>query len=141
MELVRAAMDDIEAELHRPRYQCAAGQAPGGKAARLMRIPVASEQVERCKHIDSVIGCADGAAPVPWLICANYFMARLNRKHEAALLEALQQDGVDMLSEPQFARYNGPFTPWFMRRNEIIIPVTYPIVDDTRTTARLVSSR
>ena len=26
--------------------------------------------------------------------------------------------------EPVWARYNAPFTPWFMRRNEILIPVT-----------------
>lgn len=25
--------------------------------------------------------------------------------------------------EPVWARYNAPFTPWFMRRNEILIPV------------------
>lgn len=26
--------------------------------------------------------------------------------------------------EPVWARYNSPFTPWFLRRNEILIPVT-----------------
>jgi hypothetical protein len=25
--------------------------------------------------------------------------------------------------EPVLARYNPPFTPWFMRRNEVLIPV------------------
>lgn len=29
--------------------------------------------------------------------------------------------------EPVWARYNAPFTPWFMRRNEILIPVSVGI--------------
>jgi hypothetical protein len=33
-----------------------------------------------------------------------------------ALLEA---QGVTTQGEPVLARYNAPFTPWFMRRNEI----------------------
>ena len=48
---------------------------------------------------------------------ANY------RKHEAALLEALATDRVSTTGAPMFARYNAPFTPWFMRRNEIQIEV------------------
>ena len=26
----------------------------------------------------------------------------------------------------RFAVYNGPFTPWFMRRNEVIVPIEAP---------------
>jgi len=32
---------------------------------------------------------------------------------------ALQAAGVATQGEPVMARYNAPFTPWFMRRNEI----------------------
>ena len=45
------------------------------------------------------------------------------RKHETALLEALATDRVSTTGAPMFARYNAPFTPWFMRRNEIQIEV------------------
>ena len=45
------------------------------------------------------------------------------RNNEAILVNALQQDGMEIVGEPQFARYNGPFTPWFMRRNEVLIDV------------------
>ncbi|MDJ0938456.1 MAG: heme-binding protein [Woeseiaceae bacterium] len=44
-------------------------------------------------------------------------------KNETALLTALADDGVTIVGGPVFARYNGPFTPTFMRRNEILIEV------------------
>jgi SOUL heme-binding protein len=40
-------------------------------------------------------------------------------EHLALLRAALQKQGVATQGEPVFARYNGPFTPWFLRRNEI----------------------
>ena len=61
------------------------------------------------------------------------------RRHEAELQAALRADGVDLLGASVFARYNGPFTPWFLRRNEIMIEVDWPgpgePVDDTREEA------
>ncbi len=39
-------------------------------------------------------------------------------------LEAwIRTNGLTALGEPVWARYNAPFTPWFLRRNEILIPV------------------
>ena len=52
---------------------------------------------------------------------ANY------RKNEAALIDALETDRVEITGEPVLARYNGPFTPWFMRRNEILIEVRWEV--------------
>jgi hypothetical protein len=40
-------------------------------------------------------------------------------EHLALLQAALDQAGVATQGEPVLARYNGPFTPWFLRRNEI----------------------
>lgn len=31
--------------------------------------------------------------------------------------------GLTIVGDPVWARYNPPFTPWFLRRNEILIPV------------------
>ena len=38
---------------------------------------------------------------------------------DAELKAALQAAGVVTQGEPVLARYNGPLTQWFMRRNEI----------------------
>jgi effector-binding domain-containing protein len=39
-------------------------------------------------------------------------------------LEAwVQEEGLTIVGDPVWARYNSPFTPWFLRRNEILIPV------------------
>jgi hypothetical protein len=40
-------------------------------------------------------------------------------EHLAELKAALETAGVVTQGEPVLARYNAPFTPWFMRRNEI----------------------
>ena len=40
-------------------------------------------------------------------------------EHLGELNVALQKAGVATQGEPVLARYNPPFTPWFMRRNEI----------------------
>ena len=41
-----------------------------------------------------------------------------------ARLEAwIRIKGFTVAGEPIWARYNPPFTPWFLRRNEILIPV------------------
>lgn len=44
-------------------------------------------------------------------------------KHEQRLLDGLAALGIDPTGEPELARYNSPFTPWFLRRNEIIVSV------------------
>jgi hypothetical protein len=44
-------------------------------------------------------------------------------EHLAKLRAALAAAGVATEGEPVLARYNGPMTPWFMRRNEIWLTV------------------
>jgi hypothetical protein len=40
-------------------------------------------------------------------------------KHLAELERTLRDAGVRWSGEPIYSRYNSPFTPWFLRRNEI----------------------
>lgn len=46
-------------------------------------------------------------------------------KNERQLAEDLQALDVHVTGKPELARYNSPFTPWFLRRNEIIVPVDW----------------
>jgi hypothetical protein len=44
----------------------------------------------------------------------------------AALRKFIGERGLTAVGEPVFARYDPPFMPWFLRRNEIQIPVQLP---------------
>ncbi|MDP1823400.1 MAG: heme-binding protein [Archangium sp.] len=48
---------------------------------------------------------------------ANY------EEHLEQLKAGLQREGLVAKGEPVWARYNPPFTPWFLRTNEILIEV------------------
>lgn len=43
--------------------------------------------------------------------------------HERQLRTWIKSKNLRTLGQPIFARYNSPFTPWFMRRNEILIEI------------------
>ena len=49
--------------------------------------------------------------------------------HETILLDALATDRVKTRGAPVFARYNAPFTPWFLRRNEILVEIEWKEAD------------
>ena len=50
-------------------------------------------------------------------------------KHQQRLLTSLDDMGVKIIGEPELARYNSPFTPWFMRRNEIIVAIDHTSIE------------
>jgi len=45
------------------------------------------------------------------------------KKQLALLLEWIEAENLEPMGEPVWARYNSPFSLWFMRRNEILIPI------------------
>lgn len=51
--------------------------------------------------------------------------SRYEEKKEQ-LMEWIERRRLKQIGEPIFARYNPPFTPWFLRRNEVLIPVDRP---------------
>ena len=44
-------------------------------------------------------------------------------RHCTTLQEAIRHAGLQAISEPRFARFDPPFKPWFLRRNEVVIAV------------------
>lgn len=58
---------------------------------------------------------------------AVQFSGRWSRKtyekRTAELLTAVAAAGLEMLGPPRYARFDPPWTPWFLRRNEVVVPV------------------
>jgi hypothetical protein len=44
-------------------------------------------------------------------------------RHCADLLKAIEAEGLTVVGTPRFARFDPPFKPWFLRRNELIVDV------------------
>lgn len=61
------------------------------------------------------------------LLAARRYSGRsteANYRRELGELRALLRTaGLVEIGEPTFAVYNGPFTPWFLRRNEVLVEV------------------
>lgn len=68
------------------------------------------------------------------VVAARKFSGRWSDANVAAqeqqLLEALADDGVKTTGAVELARYNSPFTLWFLRRNEVMVPVEWPTADN-----------
>ena len=44
-------------------------------------------------------------------------------RYKMELESWIHERGLTIVGDPVWTRYNPPFTPWFLRRNEILIPV------------------
>ena len=67
--------------------------------------------------------------PQQWLAVRRYsgFTSESNFRAEAdALSQALAAAGLTAMGPAQMAVYDGPFTLWFLRRNEVLVPVSPP---------------
>ena len=48
------------------------------------------------------------------------------RDNEKILLDAIEKNNLTATGQPIFARYNAPFSLWFLRRNEVLVGVENP---------------
>lgn len=65
-------------------------------------------------------------APTQLLASVQYsgFWSESNYLENKANLETwITNKGYKQIGEPIWARYNAPFTPWFLRRNEVLIAI------------------
>ena len=64
------------------------------------------------------------------LVAASKFTGRWTESaYDRQLVQLKQQlsaNGISEIGPPRFARFDPPWTPWFMRRNEIQIPIATP---------------
>ncbi|MEJ2024483.1 MAG: heme-binding protein, partial [Deltaproteobacteria bacterium] len=64
--------------------------------------------------------------PARRMACVRYsgtWSEKRYLRHLQELESWIVKNGFKIVGEPVWARYNSPFTPWFLRRNEILIPV------------------
>ena len=54
---------------------------------------------------------------------SGFWSEKAYLRHKAELESWIDRNGLTIAGDPVWARYNPPFTPWFLRRNEILIPV------------------
>ena len=54
---------------------------------------------------------------------SGFWSEKNYRKYKAELDAWVAAEGLVITGDPVWARYNAPFTPWFLRRNEILVPV------------------
>lgn len=47
-------------------------------------------------------------------------------EHAQRLLACLEEAGLDVEGPLRFARFDPPWTPWFLRHNEVVVPVVPP---------------
>jgi len=57
---------------------------------------------------------------------SGFWSEKSYRHNLAKLQDWIVNNRLTPLGEPIWARYNPPFMPWFLRRNEILVPVASP---------------
>jgi hypothetical protein len=55
---------------------------------------------------------------------SGFWSEKAYLKNKLVLEKWIRDSGLTITGNPIWARYNPPFTPWFMRRNEILIPIS-----------------
>lgn len=58
---------------------------------------------------------------------SGFWSGEAYRKHRDQLEAWIESQGLNVIGDAEFARYDAPFKPWFMRRNEVLIPVSDPM--------------
>ncbi len=49
---------------------------------------------------------------------------RIYQDQLESLTRAVAKAGLELTGKPRFARFDPPWTPWFLRHNEVVVPVT-----------------
>lgn len=63
------------------------------------------------------------ARKVAALVFSGFWSSKNFARHTEALKAYLRSEAVETIGEAQVARYNMPITPWFLRRNEVLVEI------------------
>ena len=96
-------------------------------AARLVQAGGRSEDVTAEELPDPVDSAVHTRRVPAETAAALRFSGRWSRgsfeKRVAQLLAALDAAGLEVGGAPRYARFDPPWTPWFLRRNEVVVPL------------------
>jgi hypothetical protein len=97
--------------------------APGGYVVQFV-LPKGVTLASAPEPLDPQVRLREVPASKVAAISFSGFWSQANYdEHLAKLTTALRAADVAWAGEPVYSRYNAPFTPWFMRRNEIWLPL------------------
>ena len=120
--VTQAAMP-IKLEMTAPVTQAA---VPGGFLVQFV-LPKGVTLASAPEPLDARVQLREVAPRRLAVIRFSGFWSESNyNEHLAKLQAALRATNLAWSGEPVYARYNPPFTPWFMRRNEIWLYLTDP---------------
>jgi len=100
-------------------------QVADGRAFRVaFTLPSTYTIATAPKPLDATIQIHEVPAQVIacWRYSGRWTVANY-RESETLLRERIKASGLEVRGDAVLARYNPPFTPWFLRRNEVLIPV------------------
>jgi hypothetical protein len=113
---VTQAAEPVKLEMTAPVTQTA---APGGFRVQFV-LPKGVTLASAPEPLDARVMLRDIAPSRVAVIRYSGLWSDSNyQKHLTTLQSALRTAGLTWVGEPVYSRYNAPFTPWFMRRNEI----------------------
>jgi len=113
---VTQAATPVKMEMTAPVTQA---EAPGGYAVQFV-LPRSVTLESAPEPLDTRVRLRQMPARKVAAITFSGFWSDANyTEHLDRLESALRSAGVTWVGEPVYARYNAPFTPWFLRRNEI----------------------
>jgi len=102
-----------------PVTQSAAPGAPGSWRVQFV-LPRSVSLAEAPEPLDARVSLRE-VPPARWAVLtySGRWTPANDNEQLARLKATLTQAGIAWAGEPLWARYNGPFTPGFMRRNEV----------------------
>jgi len=113
---VTQAAEPVKLEMTAPVTQAA---APGGFRVQFV-LPKGVTMANAPEPLDARVTLRDIAPSRVAVIRYSGFWSEANyQKHLEKLHGAVRAGGLSVVGEPVYSRYNAPFTPWFLRRNEI----------------------
>ena len=113
---VTQAPEPVKLEMTAPVTQAA---APGGFRVQFV-LPKGVTMASAPEPLDARVMLRDIAPSRVAVIRYSGFWSEGNyQRHLEKLQGAVRAAGLSVVGEPVYSRYNAPFTPWFLRRNEI----------------------